>query len=477
MKLLKLATLLVVLCGLAGCKIELDIFGSGTVETASGTFDCTSDGTTQSGDCFQQYTDADGTGDTCDLWGDIDGDGTNDKLWDDINNDGIKDPGEEFTQCLQLTATIEETWIATPDNDDTFDGYTEHCNGTTCTHTITESDADATNAVTIEAYFDTEAEPLAVEYTYNYLGQRVSKTIGTEVTYYVYDEAGNLLSEIDGAASTASNNVSIKDYVYLEGEYVAHIEQTGDTGAGENQEQAFFPFNDHLGRPFMAMRTDSVLNMSHEQYAAPFGKMHAIYRRSDLGDPGPEPINQRFPGQYDDAYFEDVSDGQGGTIRNTYSTGYYQNWHRDYDPSIGRYLQSDPIGLNGGVNTYLYAGANSVNWIDFYGLDTVRAKIIESGMRGNRQQIRRIRDSLNPDQQDIADYWLDRLSKTGQEILSEECNGSVADEFPGEFLQSPLEDILNDKTDRGKKAKKLLSQQRFKKESFIKKTWKKYHEK
>jgi uncharacterized protein RhaS with RHS repeats len=38
---------------------------------------------------------------------------------------------------------------------------------------------------------------------------------------------------------------------------------------------------------------------------------------------------------------------------------------------LGRYITSDPVGLDGGNNTYLYAGANTVAYIDLYGLTTI----------------------------------------------------------------------------------------------------------
>lgn len=70
-------------------------------------------------------------------------------------------------------------------------------------------------------------------------------------------------------------------------------------------------------------------------------------------DAGREVIyNMRFPGQYYQA-----------------ETGLNYNYFRDYDPATGRYVESDPIGLKAGVNTYSYASNNPVSRRDPLGLD------------------------------------------------------------------------------------------------------------
>jgi RHS repeat-associated protein len=65
-------------------------------------------------------------------------------------------------------------------------------------------------------------------------------------------------------------------------------------------------------------------------------------------------MNMRFPGQYYDG-----------------ESGLHYNYFRTYDPELGRYITSDPIGLFGGVNTFVYVLSDPVMMIDPKGLDPV----------------------------------------------------------------------------------------------------------
>jgi len=63
--------------------------------------------------------------------------------------------------------------------------------------------------------------------------------------------------------------------------------------------------------------------------------------------------------------------GQAGYVTDDYQSGLVYCWNRYYDPMIGRWISRDPIGLEGGINTYEYCGGNPIMYVDPEGLDFV----------------------------------------------------------------------------------------------------------
>ena len=100
--------------------------------------------------------------------------------------------------------------------------------------------------------------------------------------------------------------------------------------------------NDHLGTP--QVMTNKAGNVVWRATYDPFGA--ATVDPSSTAE-----MNVRFPGQYFDQ-----------------EAGLHYNYFRYYDPFTGRYITSDPIGLDGGSNTFAYAWINPVRYTDEFGL-------------------------------------------------------------------------------------------------------------
>ena len=131
--------------------------------------------------------------------------------------------------------------------------------------------------------------------------------------YGEYDSSGNF----------------VREYVYLNGAPLAQV----DAGSPE---VLTYLHTDHLGTPRFG--TDSSGTQVWSWSSDGFGVGATSGSRT---------VNLRMPGQYYDA-----------------ESALFYNWNRYYNPAIGRYISSDPIGIAGGLNTFGYAGQNPVMYTD-----------------------------------------------------------------------------------------------------------------
>ncbi len=175
-------------------------------------------------------------------------------------------------------------------------------------------------------------------YSHNARGERVTKESNSQVgmftTFFYYDEAGRLIGETNETGKLR------KEFIWLD-----------DLPVGVfARETLHYVQPDHLGSPrkVIATRSDSAI-WSWPILNNPFGE--AGPNEDPDGDSVAFTLNLRFPGQY----YDD-------------ETGLHYNYFRDYEPATGRYVESDPIGLSGGISSYSYAEGNSLRYIDFFGL-------------------------------------------------------------------------------------------------------------
>jgi RHS repeat-associated protein len=188
---------------------------------------------------------------------------------------------------------------------------------------------------------------LTTSYVINYAGQRVKKANSTETVYYVYDDAGHMIGEYDAAGTLIQELIWLGDTpVALRGKMPCL------TGGTCTETANAYIWTDHLNTPREITRVNaSNVHVSMWKWdSLPFGETLPNANPTNLGV---MTFNHRFPGQYRDK-----------------ETGLHQNWNRDYEPKVGRYVQSDPLGLSGGTNTYSYVLANPTRSIDPNGLIT-----------------------------------------------------------------------------------------------------------
>jgi RHS repeat-associated protein len=183
------------------------------------------------------------------------------------------------------------------------------------------SQAAEATAQAAEQYILADAAQAEADH-YRYLAENPPST--EETTLFAYDAQGHLIGEYDATGTLIREHVWLDDLplATLTAEATYHIQA------------------DHLNTP--VSMTDGAGTLVWQATREPFGE--TALDVSDVEQ------NLRFPGQYFDK-----------------ETGLNQNWHRDYDPGIGRYGQVDPHGIADGPNVYAYAHANPVLKFDLRG--------------------------------------------------------------------------------------------------------------
>jgi RHS repeat-associated protein len=248
-----------------------------------------------------------------------------------------------------------------------------------------------------------------VDYTYDDVGNRLTKTVDSVTETYNYISGSNKLDTVDGTTSyTYDNNGNITnignrvliynqnnrlirveenstplgEYTYnalgqrilkevdsittvfhydFDGNIIGESDVSGDFSkeylyrssnrlalvdySADTNGEIYFLGNDRIGTPIIL--TDLTNTVVWEAVYEPFGN-------AEINPNSSVECNLRFKGQYYDQ-----------------ESGFHYNYHRYYISSSGRYLTPDPIGLKGSINLFEYVANNPINYIDPLGLEKV----------------------------------------------------------------------------------------------------------
>lgn len=243
-------------------------------------------------------------------------------------------------------------------------GYTYDANGNRLTETgtvaYTETNSTTNNRVVsttgglVRTYgYDSAGDTTSYasnSYTFNQRGRMSSATVSSATTTYVYNAVGQLIEKSGNGGTTllmydegghvlgeySSSGTLIQETIWMGNLPVATLRPNGSSIT------IYYVHTDHLGTP--------------RKITNPTG--NTVVWRWDpdtFGTASPSvatiSYNLRFTGQY---YLPE--------------SGLYYNSFRDYDPQTGRYIESDPIGLRAGINTYAYVQDNPISRTDPSGL-------------------------------------------------------------------------------------------------------------
>ncbi|WP_293903684.1 RHS repeat-associated core domain-containing protein, partial [Phenylobacterium sp.] len=173
------------------------------------------------------------------------------------------------------------------------------------------------------------------QYGYDFRGQRVWADVSASMahhSHFIFDSNGHLLAEHDAATGNP-----VREYLWVDDLLVAVIDSSTGTAS------TYFVHPGQLDEPLIM--TDASRAMVWNAYVEPYG-LATMLSMPSVGLP------LRLPGQW-----EEIEDGD-----------LSQNWRRNYDPSLGRYIEADPLGIEAGQSVYAYVDGDPLNNSDPWGL-------------------------------------------------------------------------------------------------------------
>jgi RHS repeat-associated protein len=182
----------------------------------------------------------------------------------------------------------------------------------------------------------------STSYTVDAFGRRSIRSGAGGSWFNSFDPDGDNIGDYS-TTSTGAKAVPLDETIRLEGLPVG----VALKGSSDTPSSLLRVYAGHLNEP-RAVTNDSAQERWTWPMTDPFGNTAANQNPAGLGT---FQYNLRFPGQAYDP-----------------ESGNFYNMNRDYEPASGRYIQSDPIGLAGGINTYAYAGGNPIQSIDPLGM-------------------------------------------------------------------------------------------------------------
>jgi RHS repeat-associated protein len=217
----------------------------------------------------------------------------------------------------------------------------------------------------------TTSQVVVAAYQYDFMGRRISKTVGSTTTYFIYD-GWNLVAEYGAGQSTPSRT-------YTWGlDLSGTLQGAGGVGgllAATIGSATYYPTYDGNGNISEYFDSNNVIR-AHYEYD-PFGNLTV-----SSGDKAAD-FAHRFSTKY--------LDGE---------TGLYYYGFRYMDPQTGRWMSRDPIGERGGANLYGFCRNDGVTQVDLIGLKRDCSccddpKIVEKGLNALNAIYNKIRQKSN----------------------------------------------------------------------------------